>query len=144
MTKTMKSRAHSLCWIGAIAVTAGLAASAAAQRRAGPYAYESGQDIYEHICQGCHMPDAKGAAGAGMYPALAGNPKLKAALYPVLVILRGQKAMPSFSELSDAQVAAVTNYIRSHYGNSGPGEVTVDQVKDLRSKAVSQNALRPG
>jgi mono/diheme cytochrome c family protein len=120
-----------------------LAASAGAQR--GPtYAYQSGQDIYEHVCQGCHMPDAKGAAGAGIYPALANNAKLRAPLYPVLVILRGQKAMPSFSELDDAQVTAVTNYVRTHFGNSGPGEVTVDQVRDLRSKAVTGNMLRPG
>lgn len=138
-----KSHARSLGWVAVVAAAAGLAASAGAQRRQA-YAYQSGQDIYEHVCQGCHMPDAKGAAGAGMYPALAGNPKLKAALYPVLVILRGQKAMPSFSELDDAQVTAVTNYIRSHYGNSGPGEVTVDQVKELRSKAVTGNMLRPG
>ena len=143
MIRTITSHARSLCLVGAIAATAGLAVSAAAQRRAA-YAYASGQDIYEHVCQGCHMPDARGAVGAGAYPALAGNAKLRAPLYPVLVILRGQKAMPSFSELSDAQVAAVTNYIRSHYGNNGPGEVTVDQVKDLRSKAVNQNALRPG
>ena len=129
--------------IAMAATIAGLAASAAAQRRP-VYAYQDGKDIYEHVCQGCHMPDAKGASGAGVYPALAGNAKLRAPLYPVLVILRGQKAMPSFSELDDAQVAAVTNYIRSHYGNSGPGEVSVDQVKELRSKAVTGNMLRPG
>ena len=33
-----------------------------------------GQKLYETICQGCHMPDARGAKGAGMYPALAANP----------------------------------------------------------------------
>ena len=38
---------------------------------------QGGQAIYEGVCQGCHMPDAKGAVGAGMYPALASNPKLE-------------------------------------------------------------------
>jgi mono/diheme cytochrome c family protein len=138
-----KSHARTLGWIGVAAAAVGLAASAGAQRRPA-FAYQSGQDIYEHVCQGCHMPDAKGATGAGTYPALASNAKLRAPLYPVIVILRGQKAMPSFSELDDGQVAAVTNYVRSHFGNNGPGEVTVDQVKDLRSKAVTGNMLRPG
>ena len=128
---------------GGLMLAAGLATAAIAQR-ASPYPYDSGKDIYEHVCQGCHMPDAKGAVGAGMYPALAGNAKLRAPLYPVLVILRGQKAMPAFSELSDNQVAAVTNYIRTGFGNSGPGEVTAAQVKDQRARAVTGEALRPG
>lgn len=141
---TKKTHVRTLTVIGSLAIAAAIATSAVAQRRASPYAYDSGKDLYEHICQGCHMPDGKGAAGAGIYPALAGNAKLKAPLYPVLVILRGQKAMPSFSELSDAQVAAVTNYIRTGFGNSAQGQVTAEQVKDQRSRAVKQEALRPG
>ena len=34
----------------------------------------SGDELYHAICQGCHMPDAQGAKGAGAYPALANNP----------------------------------------------------------------------
>lgn len=121
-----------------------LAAAPALAQSGGAFPYQSGQDLYGHICQGCHMPDAKGAVGAGAYPPLAGNPKLQASLYPVLVILRGQKAMPAFSDLSDAQVAEVTNYIRTHFGNTFPGAVTPEQVKALRSQAVRQKAQRPG
>jgi len=135
---------RSLFRAGGLALSAGLATAAVAQLSEPVFNFESGQEIYEHICQGCHMPDAKGASGAGMYPALANNPKLRAPLYPVLVILRGQKAMPAFSELSDAQVAAVTNYIRSNFGNAGPGAVSADQVKAQRSRAHAQQALSPG
>ncbi|MDO6415173.1 cytochrome c [Sphingomonas sp. BIUV-7] len=127
----------------AIAPIAILATSAGAQF-AGGYRYQTGQDLYTHICQGCHMPDGKGATGAGAYPALAGNPKLQSPLYPVLVMLKGQKAMPSFSELSDAQIVEVTGYIRTKLGNNFPGAVTAEQVKALRAQAVRQNALRPG
>jgi mono/diheme cytochrome c family protein len=139
----MGKMARGLLWTAALAPCALLAGTAFAQFASG-YRYQSGQEIYEHICQGCHMPDGKGAVGAGTYPPLAGNAKLQAPLYPVLVMLKGQKAMPSFSDLTDAQIVEVTNYIRSHFGNGFAGAVTVDQVKALRSQAVKQNAQRPG
>ncbi|MEW9623409.1 c-type cytochrome [Rhodanobacter geophilus] len=43
---------------------------------AGQLAQASGQQIFEHICQACHMPDARGASGAGRFPALAGDARL--------------------------------------------------------------------
>jgi len=115
-----------------------------AQRARRGYSYESGQDLYQHICQGCHMPDGRGAVGAGMYPPLAGNARLQSPLYPALVILRGQKAMPAFSELTDSQVAAVTNYIRVSFGNAQQGSITPEQVTALRPQAVHQDAGQPG
>lgn len=130
--------------VAAIAAPIVIAATSAGAQFAGGYRYKSGQDLYAHICQGCHMPDGKGAVGAGVYPPLAGNAKLQAPLYPVLVMLKGQKAMPAFSNLTDEQIVEVTNYIRANLGNAYPGGVTVEQVKALRSQAVRQNALRPG
>ena len=44
---------------------------------------QGGEAIYKGVCQACHMPDAKGGVGAGMYPALAGDPKLAIAGYPI-------------------------------------------------------------
>jgi cytochrome c5 len=62
--------------------------------------------IYRTVCHGCHMAEAQGAVGAGAYPALADDPKLAAAGYPVLV--NGSKGMPAFGALlDDEQVAAV-------------------------------------
>jgi mono/diheme cytochrome c family protein len=102
----------------------------------GGYTEQTGEALYKGVCQGCHMPDAKGAAGAGAYPALAGNKKLGAKLYPVLVVLRGQKAMPEFgSSFSDTQIANVVNYIRTHFGNAYTDAVTPDEVKALRPAA---------
>ena len=126
--------------VGAIAALSG---TAFAQFASG-YSWKTGPDIYTHVCQSCHMPDAKGATGAGTYPALAGNKKLAAPLYPVLVMLRGQKAMPSFADLTDDQIAAVANHVRSNFGNSYPGVVTAEQVKALRAQAVQQQMRAPG
>lgn len=130
--------------LAAVAITGATTTAFAQLAGGGSYRYTSGQDLYTHVCQGCHMPDGKGAAGAGVYPALAGNPKLASPLYPVLVMLKGQKAMPSFSDLTDAQIVEVTAYIRTSLGNSFPGGVTLEQVKALRSQAAKQTAVRPG
>ena len=79
------------------------------------------------------MPDARGAVGAGMYPALARNAKLEVAGYPVAVVLNGQKAMPEFgSMLSDQQVADIVNYVRTHFGNNYKDQVTVADVTAAR------------
>lgn len=142
----MQSKTVGLIMSGLLAA-GGLSAVAVAQSRAGSgysYSYQSGQELYEHICQGCHMPRGEGAVGAGTYPALADNRKLRTPLYTVAVVLRGQKAMPSFSQLNDAQIAAVTNYVRTNFGNAFTDEVTVEQVKRLRPRAVEQEAQRPG
>ena len=106
---------------------------AGAMNRGGPYDFKGGQAIYTNVCQGCHMPDAKGAAGAGMYPALAKNEKLETAGYPVAVITHGQKAMPSFGTLlNDQQVADVVNYIRTNFGNKYKDKVSPADVKAQR------------
>jgi mono/diheme cytochrome c family protein len=100
---------------------------------AGGYKQQSGEDIYHGICQGCHMPDAKGAIGAGAYPALARDSRLVAAIYPLTVVLNGQRAMPPFgADLSDDQVANVINYVRTHFGNHYKDAVTPAAVKAAR------------
>ena len=104
-----------------------------AMGRPGDYSFQGGAAVYSHVCQACHMPDAKGAVGAGAYPALAKNPKLAEAGYPISVILHGQKAMmPLGALLSDQQIADVVTYIRSNFGNRYKGAVTAADVKAAR------------
>lgn len=94
---------------------------------------QSGEELFANICQGCHMGDASGAEGAGSYPSLAGNANLVAGGYPIYVIVRGQRAMPAFGAMmSDDQVAAVVNYLRTHFGNSYTDAVTAEDVKAAR------------
>ena len=101
--------------------------------RGGPFMFQGGKAIYDGTCQACHMPDAKGAVGAGSYPALAKDLKLAVSGYPVAIILHGQKAMPALGGfLSDQQVADVVNYIRTHFGNNYKDAVKVEDVRGQR------------
>jgi mono/diheme cytochrome c family protein len=106
-----------------------------------------GRQVYEQICQGCHMPGGLGAVGAGHYPALAKNPALGSAQYMALTILAGRRNMPAFGAkhaagfnlppvtLSEAQVAAVINYIRTHFGNRYSDSITAAEVAALDRSA---------
>jgi cytochrome c5 len=98
-----------------------------------PFPFQGGDAIYKGVCQGCHMADAKGAVGAGAYPALAKNENLETAAYPVGIVLKGQKAMPFFAlQLNDQQIADVVNYVRTHFGNKYKDKVKPEDVKALR------------
>jgi mono/diheme cytochrome c family protein len=95
----------------------------------------TGEALYANVCQGCHMPDGRGASGAGTYPALAGDSNLATPGYPVYVVLNGLHGMPPVGAMmSDEQVAAVVNYVRSHFGNAYTDEVTADDAKAARPK----------
>jgi len=102
----------------------------------GKFGQQTGEDLFRGICQGCHMPDAQGATGAGTYPALANNPRLAAAIYPITIVVNGQRAMPPFGKptifgqlLTDTQIANVINYVRTHFGNHYRDVVTPEAVK---------------
>jgi mono/diheme cytochrome c family protein len=94
---------------------------------------QTGEALYANSCQACHMPDGKGATGAGTYPALAGNKNLQAGGYPVSVVINGQRGMPPIGfMMSNEQVAAVVNYVRTHFGNDYDDAVTGEDVKLAR------------
>jgi mono/diheme cytochrome c family protein len=119
--------------------TLGASAAWSQEIFAGKFPQQTGEDLYKNICQGCHMPDAKGAIGAGAYPALASNPRLAAAIYPITVVLRGQRAMISLGEsLDDAQVASVLNYVRTHFGNHYKDVVTPAAVAARRAALLQE------
>jgi mono/diheme cytochrome c family protein len=95
---------------------------------------QSGEALYANSCQACHMPDAKGATGAGTYPALAGDKNLEAGGYAVAVVVNGRHGMPPVGMMmSDEQVAAVVNYVRTHFGNDYKDTVTAGEVKAARN-----------
>jgi mono/diheme cytochrome c family protein len=97
------------------------------------FAEESGEEIYVNVCQGCHMPDGRGAAGAGVYPSLAGDAKLASPSYAVFVVVNGLNGMPSFGAMmNDKQVAAVVDFLRTHFANDYPERVTDEDVKFAR------------
>ncbi len=106
-------------------------------------ATKDGGEIYRQICAGCHMPDARGAVGAGYYPALAADRALAPKEYAARVVVFGRKNMPAFGAkravgffyppvvLSPEQIASVVNYVRSHFGNGYKDGVTAADVARL-------------
>jgi mono/diheme cytochrome c family protein len=108
------------------------AAAAHAQAGFGPVPSNlTGEQVYVQVCQACHMANAKGAVGAGRIAALAGNPNLKYPEYPIGVVTGGKGPMPWFrGQLTDAQIADVITYVRTHFGNHYPGKVTAAMVAE--------------
>ena len=106
-----------------------------------------GRQVFEQICQGCHMQNGQGAVGAGQFPALAHNRTLASRQYMALTILAGRRNMPAFSAkraigfgsppatLSEEQIAAVINYVRTHFGNKYPDVITAAEVAALDQRA---------
>lgn len=99
---------------------------------------KKGKQVYEQICQACHMADAKGGDAAGAkIPALAGNANLADPNFMINILLKGQGGMPWFTDiLTPAQMAAVITYVRSHFNSYGDA-VTEEQVKALAAKSTS-------
>jgi mono/diheme cytochrome c family protein len=92
----------------------------------------AGATIYARACVACHEADGSGAPR--IYPPLPGNANLQSAdpSSALRIILDGAQtmttprapntgSMPAYAnQLSDQQVADVTNYIRNSWGNAAP------------------------
>lgn len=87
-----------------------------------------GKSLFNEQCSSCHQPSGTGLPGT--FPPLAGNHDLMLdRLFPAYVVLNGLQGkisvegtdynaqMPSFAHLSDAQIAAVIEYVRGAWGN---------------------------
>ncbi len=102
-----------------------------------------GLAIYARDCIACHEADGSGAPR--IYPPLPGNALLLSAdpSSTLRVVLDGAQtvttprapntgSMPAYAkQLSDQEIAAVTNYIRNSWGNAAP-VVTAAQVAKAR------------
>jgi mono/diheme cytochrome c family protein len=107
------------------------AGPALAQSSGGSYSGSGGQAVFEQICAACHQPGGVGYPGA--YPALAKNPKLAVAGYPIAVVLNGQNHMPALGGmLDDQQISDVVNYVRTNLGNAYKPTTTPADVKAVR------------
>lgn len=120
-----------------LSATAALGQDSSAGKRTFSSGYRfvemTGEELFGNVCQGCHMPDAMGASGAGTYPSLAGNKTLESGSYPIYLVVNGRRGMPAFGDMmTDGQVAAVVNYLRTHFGNNYQDAVTAKDVQDAR------------
>jgi mono/diheme cytochrome c family protein len=103
----------------------------------------AGAAIYAHACIACHEADGSGAPR--IYPPLPGNANLQAAdpSSTLRIILDGAQtvttprapntgSMPAYAkQLSDQEIADVTNYMRNSWGNTA-SPVTPAQVRKAR------------
>lgn len=117
--------------------------TAALLASADPTRLDLGARLYLDNCSACHMIDGKGAPG--VFPELDGNPVVTSTATGGLlnVVLHGEVmpstagaplrlAMPGFApRLNDAEVAALTSFIRGAWSNKAPA-LTADTVAEAR------------
>lgn len=114
------------------------------QEKVSPEQVAAGEPLYTVHCGTCHLPDGSGGATTG--PPLVGSTVVQAPDPATLIniVLYGArpaamttpanawKSMEGLSnELSDEEVAAVSNYVRGSWGNVGSA-VTEDAVAQQR------------
>ena len=101
-----------------------------------------GKLVYENNCSSCHQNNGKGLAGS--VPGLAGNDSVTASepYNVVMALLEGFPpqgtwgAMGSFANaLTDDQIADVTNYVRTSWGNDAVPNATPWSVSSWRKNA---------
>jgi len=98
-----------------------------------------GANLYIDHCAGCHQSMGRGIPD--VFPPLAGNGVILASdpanVLKVIVLgipaQNGRIAMPSFAEsMSDQQIAALANYVRTSWGNGAAPDATGLMVARLR------------
>ena len=99
----------------------------------------AGANLYMNYCAACHQSLGRGIPGA--FPPLAGNSVVLAPvpddlLKVILVGTPGQYNRPPMppdaQQLTDAQIAAVANYVRTSWGNAAQPNATAALVHTLR------------
>jgi mono/diheme cytochrome c family protein len=114
-----------------------VSSKASPMSRGWEFGEQGGAELFSNVCAACHQPDAKGAVGAAAYPPLANDKKLVSTEFVLAVLLRGLQGMPPIGEMmSDAQVADVVNFVRTHFGNAYPGPVSAADVAAARRRAT--------
>ncbi|WP_455279217.1 cytochrome c oxidase subunit II [Cupriavidus necator] len=79
-----------------------------------------GEKVYAANCAVCHQPNGK---GGGAFPALDGSKLVNGPKAGQMhILLEGKGGMPSWKQLSDTELAAVTTYTRNAWSNK-TGEV---------------------
>lgn len=90
---------------------------------------EAGRVLYAADCASCH---GSSGAGGGGGPAIAGGTNIGNTNYVLSQIIHGGAEMPSFGGRYDnEQVAAVSTFIRTSFGNSYP-PVEPDDAEAVR------------
>ncbi|MDP9348491.1 MAG: cytochrome c [Gemmatimonadota bacterium] len=146
------SRAKRFGLFGGVVATALLGLAVLPQPAAGnggthetpaPVQAAKGKEVYDRTCAACHQGDGSGVPGT--FPPVAksewvtGSPErlVRIILHGVTgpIDVQGETykgTMPPWGSLSNAEVAAVSTYIRSNFGNKAPA-VTTATVARIRT-----------
>ena len=155
--RTMKIGAalFAMLWLGGQAI-----ASDVVNERLPKQGHEAGEAAYKANCAACHQPDGKGLPGA--FPPLAKSDYLNSRSGKEIAahVLQGitgtmtvngetyNNVMPAQSHLSDADIAAIINYVYSSWHNSGKSVSAEDVGAQRKALAVttdkSQGEMHPG
>lgn len=97
-------------------------------------------EIFEANCASCHQSDGKGVPGRAASLVGSGAVLAEQPDNIIAVLLEGigpsgvYGVMPTFrNSLSDEEIAAVTNYVRTSWGNDAPANAQVSHVAGLRN-----------
>lgn len=111
-----------------------------------------GKRVFTQNCVVCHQTTGLGVAG--QFPPLVGSEWVVGGDWHgdnhlVKLLLKGlqgpvevkgatyNNAMPTWSQLSDEQIASVLTYIRSEWGNAAP-PISTEYVKSIREKTADR------
>ena len=102
----------------------------------------AGAEVYLSNCAFCHLPGGQGVPG--MIPALASDPAVIAEgpENSIHVVVGGLQASHGFAPMpavgvgmTDGEIAAVVNYVRTAWGNNAPPNAGAGMVAEIRSKS---------
>ena len=128
-------------------------AGGGASAQAGPVDLKViGKRVFTQNCIVCHQ--ATGLGLPGQFPPLAGSEWVQSQDWHgdnhlVKILLKGlqgpvqvkgatfNNAMPTWSMLTDEQIAAVLTYIRSEWGNTA-SSISADYVQEIRAKTADR------
>lgn len=89
-----------------------------------------GAEVFATNCAGCHGAEGQGGFG----PALAANPDLLDNALVINQVLNGGEMMPALgATLTDEQIVAVLNHIRSSWGNTNATPIEITEVTTTRA-----------
>ena len=105
----------------------------------------AGGELYANTCAACHQPDGSGMAG--QFPSLAESKWVTDpdAAAMVRILLHGKwdgpVPMPPLEGLSNAQIAAITNYVRTRWGDANAQPTLIEHVQRLREQHEDRREL---
>lgn len=111
---------------------------------AAPPTVAEGRDLFANNCATCHGADGRGAPGVAASLVGSGAVVAEQADNVISVLLEGigpsedRGVMPSFRHsLTNEEIAAVADYVRTTWGNDAPANASVSEVARLRETTAS-------